>query len=264
MKCKLSKLFFLALIGAFSLKGYSQNEAERKKIVQDYDLNYLNKLSKEFGDSFYANYEKALIVANQNNLPIEGVYPDGAYFSLKGIDEANGKLLYFKTFNNTTQKSSVQTTRSQHLYSGGSLGINIQGQGMTLGIWDGGQPQASHQNLGIARVTNKDGQNTTNAGQGGINHATHVAGTMIGNGTVVSNAKGIASEAYLWANTWTNDISEMTSQAAQGLLVSNHSYGADLSSFVNDPGIFGRYTSEARAVDVVTSNAPNYLPVYAA
>lgn len=265
MKCKLSKLFFLALIGAFSFNGNAQNAEGRKKIVQDYDLSKLNKLSKEFEDKFKVNYAKALEVAKEKNLPIDGVYENGSYFALKGINEETGELLYYKTYNNTPLKSSVQTARAQHLYQGGSLGIIVQGEGMTLGIWDGGQPQASHQNLGITRVVNKDNDNTpTSAGQDGVDHATHVAGTMIGNGTYNSDARGLAFKGNLWANTWLNDISEMTSQAAQGLLVSNHSYGANLAQFVNDPGVFGRYTPESRAVDVVTSNAPNYLPVYAA
>ena len=264
MKCKLSKLFFLALLGAFSLKGAAQDAEGRKKIVKDYDLNYLNKIAQDFSDKFKVNYEKALKVASEKSLPVEGMYENGAYYALKGIDEETGNLLYYKTYNNTNERSSVQTARAQHLYNEGSLGINIQGQGMILGIWDGGQPQASHQNLGISRVTNKDGQTTTNSGQSGIDHATHVAGTMIGSGLNKIEARGLAFQGFLWANTWTNDIAEMTTQAAQGLLVSNHSYGADLANFVDNPGIFGRYTAESRAVDVVTSNAPNYLPVYAA
>ena len=106
--------------------------------------------------------------------------------------------MYYKTYNNTNQRSSVQTARAQHLYNEGSLGINIQGQGMILGIWDGGQPQASHQNLGISRVTNKDGQTTTNSGQSGIDHATHVAGTMIGSGLNKIEARGLAFQGFLW------------------------------------------------------------------
>ena len=268
MKCKLSKLFFLALIGAFSLKGYSQNEAERKKIASGYDQKYLAQLSKEFYDKYEENYAKALEVVKAKNLPLSGINEQGNFFSLRGLDEETGEVLYFQTLNNTTEKSSVQTARAQHLYSGGSLGINIQGQGMEIGIWDGGQPLAGHQNLGIARVTNKDGQFITSTDPAeqlsGENHATHVAGTMMGSGAGTIYARGIAFNAYLWSNTWTQDISEMTTQAAAGLLVSNHSYGIGNSSYVNTPGYFGRYTAFSKAVDNLTKNAPDYLPVYAA
>ncbi|RRJ88926.1 hypothetical protein EG240_13325 [Paenimyroides tangerinum] len=41
--------------------------------------------------------------------------------------------------------------------------------------------------MGVSRVINKDGEFTTGstagAIQNGINHATHVSGTMVGNGT---------------------------------------------------------------------------------
>lgn len=269
MKCKLSKLFFLVLVGAVSFNGYSQTAEGRKKIIKDYDLKKLEQLAIEFKQKSEASYAKGLEIAKEKNLPVSGIDVDGGLFSLKGIDEETGGVLYYKSYNNTPTKSSVQTARAQHLYAGGSLGIAIEGQLMTLGIWDGGQPQASHPNLGITRVTNKDGQ-TTIPGldatelQEGRSHATHVSGTMIGNGSSQSNARGLAFQGFLWSNTWQDDIAEMTTQAALGLLVSNHSYGTRNDNFVNNPGVFGRYTIESRQIDIVTSDAPNYLPVIAA
>lgn len=265
MKCKLSKLFFLALIGAISMKGYSQTEAERKKIVEGYDLKALKELSQRFNNEYNASYTKALEIAKEKNLPIQGRSEDGSYFELKGIDSETGELLYYKTFNNTPANSSVQTARSQHLYSGGSLGINVQGQGMILGIWDGGQPQASHPNLGLNRVSNKDGDNSpTTAGQDGIDHATHVAGTMIGSGASVSSARGIAFGGFLWANNWANDLYEMGLEAGEGLLVSNHSYGVNNVSYLGNPGEFGRYNQAARDLDAMMFLADKYQPVFAA
>lgn len=269
MKCKLSKLFFLVLAGSLTINGYSQTAEGRKKIVKDYDLKKLEQLAVELKQKSEASYAKGIEVAKEMNLPIGGIDVDGGLFSLKGVDEETGEVLYYKSYNNTPTKSSVQTARAQNLYGGGSLGITIEGQLMTLGIWDGGQPQASHPNLGVARVTNKDGQ-TTIPGldatelQEGRNHATHVSGTMIGNGSSQSSARGLAFQGFLWSNTWQNDISEMATQAALSLLVSNHSYGTRNDNFVNNPGVFGRYTNESRQIDVVTSEAPNYLPVIAA
>lgn len=269
MKCKLSKLFFLALIGAVSVNGYSQTAEERKNITKGYDLKKNELLANELKQKAEESYAKALEIVKEKNLPISGLTPQGAFFSLKGIDAETGEILYYQTSNNTSTKSSVQTARAQHLYPGGSLGINIQGQGMIVGIWDGGQPLAGHTNLGLARVTNKDGQFLTSQNPeeqlNGENHATHVAGTMIGNGTGNVDAKGIASQSYLWSNTWTNDISEMTTQAGQGLLVSNHSYGIRNESYVpSNPGHFGRYSTDSNLIDVLTKNNDMYLPVYAA
>jgi len=262
MKCKLSKLFFLVLIGAVSVKGFSQTPAERKKITESYDVKKITELAQKYKIENEADYARALKIAEENDLPIRGTHPDGTYFELKGVDQVSGKLKYYQAFNNGATNSSVQTSRSNHLYSGGSLGINIQGQGMIVGIWDGGQPQASHANLGIERVTNMD--NAPVGDQDGIDHATHVAGTMIGSGSGNINARGIAFNAYLWANKWDNDIAEMGLQATQGLLVSNHSYGIGNSIYVNQPGVFGRYNQSSRSLDAMMFLAEKYLPVFAA
>lgn len=248
MKCKLSKLFFLTLVGAITVNVQAQTDEERKKIVQDYDQKALYDLGVALKKDYEKSYEKALEVVKAKNLPISGVNADGSYFELKGYDFEIDEVVYFKTFNNVPSNSSIQTARAQHLYNGGSLGIDIEGRRMNLGIWDGGQPQASHPNLGIDRVLVQDGDfEMTTAGQSGISHATHVAGTMIGNGARVG-AKGIAFRGNVWANTWRQDLIEMNAQAGRGLLVSNHSYGADNSQYVNNFGIFGRYNRDRKSV----------------
>jgi hypothetical protein len=84
---------------------------------------------------------------------------------------------------------------------------------------------------------------------------------MIASG-VTANAKGMAHQATLWANEWNNDTAEMPTQASQGLLLSNHSYGyrADLLP----TWMFGFYDSEAAAWDEIAFNAPFYTIVKAA
>ena len=42
---------------------------------------------------------------------------------------------------------------------------------------------------------------------------------------VQANAKGMAFEAELRALDWNSDTAEMASEAATGMLLSNHSYG---------------------------------------
>nr|MBM3931537.1 hypothetical protein [Sphingomonadales bacterium] len=132
-----------------------------------------------------------------------------------------------------------------------------------------------HQEL-TGRVVQRDG-NTTNS-----NHATHVAGTMIASGEQPS-AKGMAWAASLDAYDWSNDESEMATAAAQGLLVSNHSYGlitgwqwGDYDNSGTDRWFwwggendtacadFGLYSQQARDWDLIANNAPNYLIVKAA
>jgi subtilisin family serine protease len=107
-------------------------------------------------------------------------------------------------------------------------------------------------------------------------HATHVGGTLIAGG-INGNVRGMAYQANLLANDWNNDESEMTLRAGQGLLVSNHSYGAicgwsdDGSQWNGDNSVnatydykFGYYDTRARNWDRLAFNAPYYLIVKSA
>ncbi len=196
-------------------------------------------------------------------------------------------------FYETNNLGAAQTSRTDRLWPGGGLGLDLHGQRLTfccfngpngsqpffydtkLGIWDGGAVRGTHQEL-TGRVTQRDG-NATNS-----NHATHVAGTMIASGEQPS-ARGMAWAASLDAYDWSNDQGEMATAAAQGLLVSNHSYvlitgwqwgdydnsGSDRWFWwggENDTACadFGLYSQQARDWDLIANNAPNYLMVKAA
>lgn len=188
--------------------------------------------------------------------------------------QMNGMLapMYRITYN----LNGAQTIGTNRVWTGGSSGLQLNGQGMTLGIWDSKAVRTTHQAFS-SRATVVDGT-TTN-----INHATHVGGTMIGSGTGQSTAKGMAPSASLRSFDWTDDLTEMASEGAAGLLVSNHSYGlitgwafGDYGNFGSDawywygaPGDtidynFGLYSQESADWDAVAFNAPNYLIVKAA
>ncbi|SDL56371.1 S8 family serine peptidase [Chryseobacterium taihuense] len=167
---------------------------------------------------------------------------------------ADGSPLYFQTSN----VGSAITARANKLYNGGGLGLNIQGQGMLAGIWDGGSVRTTHQEFnvgGISKITVADGSAMDN-------HATHVAGTISAQG-INSDVRGVAFNSSLVSYNWTNDLGEMLGQASQGLLVSNHSYGPSLSS-TNQLWLLGAYSEDAKEVDDICFNNPYYLPVFAA
>lgn len=161
-----------------------------------------------------------------------------------------------KIFARTTNAGSATTARATALYNGGSLGINIQGQNMTAGVWDGGNARSTHQEFmvsGISKITLGDGTNFQP-------HATHVAGTIAAKG-MFPDVRGIAFNSSILSYNWDSDLTEMLDQASSGLLVSNHSYGiGSLSSL----WFYGAYDSRAKEMDNICYNNPYYLPVIAA
>src|SRR5690606_2891326 len=164
-----------------------------------------------------------------------------------------------KVLNNVTTASSLATVKAKYLHE-----LGIQGQGMKIGIWDGGIPVATHVSFLGRVITKDDGQEVTPTAGQGVSHATHVAGTLAANNNI-PDIKGFMPEADIWANNWRFDVSEMPTQATQGLLVSNHSYGLD--AIEGNPygiGIFGRYGTGAKEYDEIAYEAPLYTIVFAA
>ena len=162
--------------------------------------------------------------------------------------------------------ASGQLIKADSLYPGGSIGASVTGQNMVAGIWDGGQVRATHDLLS-GQVTMQPSQTVTSAG--GDEHMTHVTGTIVGkdgktpgNTNVLNDARGIAYGATSMNYDWSADKAEMAAFAGSGYLVSNHSYGYPNDSS-NPVWQFGAYDSEAKAWDVITKNAPNYLPFVA-
>lgn len=128
--------------------------------------------------------------------------------------------------------------------------FNLDGSGITVGIWDPGLVYAAHRDLS-PRVTVQAGQ-TGSIGD----HATHVAGTIGASGQNVTNARGMAPNVGIasWNVTeiGIDDVAEMRT-AASSIQVSNHSYGPPIGwdssgfPFQDNQDLFGRYTQEGSA-----------------
>lgn len=183
------------------------------------------------------------------------VEADGSHSALVRIDE-KGNPIYYTTFN----LKSAQTIGTDELHQGGSLNLSLAGEGMIAGVWDGGKVQGAHELLD-GKVTYKDNASSY------ADHGTHVSGTMVGKKLTAGQsvlAKGMAYKADLWAYDWFSDGTEMSAAAQDGLLVSNHSYGIDLSE-VNDPSnFFGVYGGKSVLIDNIAWLAPYYTIVAAA
>ena len=229
----------------------AQTLAEREKITENYDLEKLSQMAAEYAEIFAQEKQYALEMAIIYGWEEFLELPNGGIAELVNVSE-DGRPIYI----GTTNREGGITTRTDRVHTGGTAGLDLNGENMIAGIWDGGRVRETHELL-QNRVDQIDGTTTIS------DHSTHVAGTMIGTGTVQGGAaKGMAPEAELWAYSFNNNISEMTTAAANGLLISNHSYGITAA---NVPiWQLGYYSVSARNVDNIVYNAPYHLPVFAA
>lgn len=183
-------------------------------------------------------------------------------------DIVDNKPIYITTHN----LNSAKATKTVRLWTGGSLGLDLNGENMILGVWDEEDVRATHQEflddqvVPESRVTFPELAGTTRPAS---DHATHVAGTLIAKGTN-ENAKGMAPKALLRSFDWDADDMEATTQAQNGLLVSNHSYGVSIFDDSTPPNLqvssanIGAYNADARTWDDVVYTVPYFLAVNSA
>ncbi len=238
--------------------------------AQTTNVSALQEFSRQKEQEYREAQKRVKAYARQHRVAILDIQSDGTVKQM--VDVVNGKPVYISTDN----VGAAITTRAFDLWEGGSSGLDLSGMGYDrLGEWDGGAVRRTHQefnNTGEQRVTQTDGATSLS------DHATHVAGTLIAGG-VTANAKGMAYNATLKANDWNNAEAEMATLAAQGLEISNHSYGT-ITGWYNNSGNwiwygdstisnlydwrFGFYGNRSRDWDIIANNAPYYLIVKSA
>ncbi|MBP6455584.1 MAG: S8 family peptidase [Chitinophagaceae bacterium] len=247
-------IYFMGMLSLlFSNNLFSQNIEEKIKLNQQVNVNALNKIKTDADKRLQRMNE----IKSEKNWEEYKIGQDGKSYFLFDITE-NEEPIYVTSLDS----GSVRTANANPLYIGGSLGINIEGQGMVAGVWEVGtaanneHPLPTHSSFitnSLSRVMNMDSVNTALPYAG---HSTSVCGVLLADKTIMNGRpKGIAPQASAYAFNLTNMQSElnMMLQAPYNLLVSNHSYGQ--ASFNNS------YNSSY--FDSYTINAPNHLFVIA-
>lgn len=179
-------------------------------------------------------------------------------------DIIEGKPIY-RTTDNT---NAAIGTGTNHLQVGGSLGLDLDGTGLAVGVWDGGPVQDTHPEfMDEGGMTSRVAilENTRTDGSTGFSsHGTHVAGTIAARG-ILPAAKGMATNATIRSYNFNNDTPEMVlalSDSNNPIILSNHSYGIPSDNV--EPWFMGAYTQGAREVDDIAKNNPQYLIVASA
>ncbi|MDP5076970.1 MAG: S8 family serine peptidase, partial [Nonlabens sp.] len=229
----------------------AQTKAETQKIISNYNLEEGNLIVESIINSEKVRMEAAKTAADIAGMPYSYVDERGEPVILNGVD-----ILGNPTYITTDNFTGARTINAHLLYNGGTLGLNIQGQGINAGIWDGGYVRQTH--VAVAgRVTYGEPNKATSG------HGTHVGGTMISDGTGNIGTRGVAFNGTLTSFDFDSDTGEMVQQAIQGMLISNHSYGLQVNSGTNN-AIFGKYDVLAQTFDNITNSFDYYLPVVSA
>jgi subtilisin-like proprotein convertase family protein len=242
-----NQIFCPILFGFYTIN--AQTPAQQKKIIDQYSPNAIEALQIEL------QQQQQVFLNQLKNVPTDKQQRenrDGTFDQLIGF-LPDGTPLFYSIQN----INAAKTTRANTLNSGGILGLQLDGQNMIGGVWDGGPTRTSHQEF-QGRAITTDGNTTLNLNS---SHATHVSGT-VGAGGVDADAKGMAPFSTIRTFEWTNDLTEVSQQAAQGLLLSNHSYGTPAASVPT--WFIGAYSSVSRTWDQISHTYPYYLMVTAA
>ena len=249
----MKNLYLFALLIIFQFSINAQTLSERMKYTANLDKIKIEALKNEIR----LETEKNRKNISKFNFPVSFTDANQRFNHLQGVTD-DGVPFYYQTDNN----GCGVTIRASKLYSGGGMGLNIQGQNMIAGVWDGGAARLDHDHF-QGRVLQKDFSTMALSA-----HATHVTGTICQNKTTTPISRGMAFNAEVWANDWTNDSLEIIDQATEGLLVSNHSYGFGALNAQNVLQIplyyFGAYIQSTRTWDLVMNQFPNYLMVTSA
>jgi hypothetical protein len=232
----------------------------------------LKALSKKLKKRDEADQQEVQEFASLTGISARRELPNGKILELQRIAPGIGPVFYV-----TNNVDAADTVSTDEVWPGGSAGLDLDGGGMNLGEWDGGAVFDEHPDF-AGRLTQADGATIVS------NHSTHVAGTLIGSGEgLLAESRGMAYAAHLDAYDWNSDTAEMAAAAANGMLISNHSYGIAAGwlylggappdnwwwiggpdpSDVEDPN-FGYYDSETALWDQIAYDAPYYLIVKAA
>ena len=260
------KLLFITMLIGNLLAGQTPDQLE--KMLESYNLEKINALVDELrlGE---IKKEQMLEMYLASHPDIKKEYYKGEKLHVL-YDVIDNKPIYISDYNS----KAAFATKTNSLHPNGDLGLSLEGENMTIGIWEvGGYALGSHNEFvnddGTSRITFPDTNNPSNEVSF---HATHVCGTVGATG-VNSSAKGMAPKCSMVSYDFAGHKSEtITEHLNSGMLVSNHSYGIVVDSDTpawyfgcyNTGNIVGSPNDGSAVWDGILRNAPYYLRVEAA
>ncbi|NRB52208.1 MAG: S8 family serine peptidase [Saprospiraceae bacterium] len=246
-----NKLYLMLLLVATSFSGLSA-----QKFVYEKDEVALKALLLELQQSDEARNKRVADYLKKHPEVSRDFKKNGNSYRIYDIENNRPVLL------STLNEGSVNSVNADEIRQGGSLGLDITGEGLRIAVWD----------AGTALRTHVEYQNRllVTGGSEIDDHACHTIGTILAGG-VDPSARGFLPKATGKAYWWNSDLQEMTTEALnEDLLASNHSYtfgskGWEGGTWTGDQSIstegdykFGFYDSRASTVDNIAYSAPYY------
>jgi subtilisin-like proprotein convertase family protein len=131
-----------------------------------------------------------------------------------------------------------------------ALGVapyNLDGTDQVVGVWDAGTARDTHvdfQTAPIPSLVNNGTKRVLKINTTSVHsHATHVTGTIVGDGTGSANARGYAPRAYALSHYWNNVDSERRNARH------NYNHVADNHSYSEGGTDWGQYNGSAQLKD---------------
>ncbi|MEZ5992377.1 MAG: S8 family serine peptidase [Planctomycetota bacterium] len=149
---------------------------------------------------------------------------------------------------------SVALSNATPAQVGPGTSYNLDGTGVVIAVWDGGRARDTHTdfqnapspspiNNGTKRILKVDGTSVAD-------HATHVTGTIVGDGTGNAGATGYAPQACALSYYWNSmDAERRTARHDYRHAADNHSYGTGTPSTYNS-SYYGGYGGDSQSSDI--------------
>lgn len=208
---------------------------------------------------------EAIKFFNKNEIEVISKTEDGTQFSVKisdfkVVELAENPWVRFIELAAPPKELKNKPGRVSHrvypLRNNTSMNLSLNGEGIIVGMWDGGQVGV-HEDLN-GRINNHTSQPTDY-------HSTHVAGTILGKGLLDPKMEGMAPEATLWASDFQKEetaiVQEMTTAYNEGVRLSNNSWGYVINPLWCENHF--PYLSSARGFDKNMKENPYLLHVFA-
>ncbi len=262
------RISICACLIAFSLTVDAQTREQKQVIRSKSNVRELERLSVKYKKEYdqLMDYGRKMGWIDENGFAKEDQKEERKRF-LIGITPDRKPI-----YGTALDQYVVYKARAESLYSGGSLGLNVHGEGMTSAVFEPAYVYTANP-LFENRVTQVDLPNPPPSISGSWDHATHVTGIIANSNTMADvfleehhplqpgrsdtiSVLGVAYKSNVRAFQRDNDQSKTCTEAANGLLVANYSYEASVD-------YDGRYGLASSRWDSIMVKAPYFLGVFA-